>query len=60
MTMRQHAKRKMRDRQRFVFIGGAKIRRGTRFEWRAIHPEFGVILTGWAIADSDNPVCHVL
>lgn len=60
MTMRQHAKRKMRERSRFVFIEDKKFVRGTRCQFVATHPEFGVILTGWFIADSNNPVCHVL
>ena len=58
--MRTHAKRKMRERSRFVFVGDTKLRKGQRYEFRGIHPEFGVILSGWFIADSNNPVCHVL
>ena len=60
MNMRTHAKRKMRERQRFVFIEGKRFARGTHCKFIATHPDYGVILTGWFIADSSNPVCHVL
>lgn len=57
MKMRTRLKRQATDRaRRFVSINGVTFKRGQRLEFRAIHPEFGVLLSGWFIADSNNPV----
>lgn len=50
----------MRERSKFVFVGKSKLVRGRRYQFVGTHPQYGVILSGWFIADSNNPVCHVL
>ena len=60
MSIRTQAKRRMRDRSlHHVYVGSSKLRKGNRYEFRA-HKDGVTFLTGWFIADSNNPVCHVL
>ena len=61
MNIRTRAKRAMRDRSfHYVYASGYKLRKNKRYEFRAIHPAYGILFSGWFIADSNNPVVHVL
>jgi hypothetical protein len=49
----------MRERSRHHFyVAGYKLRKGKRYEFRAYDPVGRrIVLSGWFIADSQNPVC---
>jgi hypothetical protein len=43
-----------------VSINGVTYRRGQRFHFRAVHPDHGVLFSGWFVADSNNPVVRAI
>lgn len=60
LGIRAQGKRAMRDRSRHhVYAGGYKLQRGRRYEFRAVLPDGTILLSGWFIAVSNNPVCYV-
>ena len=61
MNVRGQVKRRMRERVRHhVYAGGYKLRRGRRYTFQAVLPDGRVLLSGWFVADSSNPVVRVL
>jgi len=57
VNIRARLQRKTNDhRKRFVYIAGKSFRRGMRLNFQATHPKFGILMQGWFVADSDNPI----